>query len=87
VINLRFFGGNGGVPVDELGEDSAQCLDTQRERGDIQQKDIRDVSGEHTTYTNKHQTNESARPSCASGLKIRKTFVRKYNCFVWNVMS
>lgn len=46
---LALLGGNCGVPVDEFGEDSAQGLNTQRQRRHIQQQHISDITGQHTT--------------------------------------
>lgn len=46
---LALLGGDGGVPVDELGEDSAQCLDAQRQWRHIQQQHVGDVARQHAT--------------------------------------
>lgn len=46
---LALLGGDGGVPVDEFGEDSAQGLDTQRQGCDIQQQHIGDITGQNST--------------------------------------
>lgn len=46
---LALLGGNSGVPVDEFGEDSAEGLDTQRQRCHIQQQHISDITGQNAT--------------------------------------
>lgn len=40
---LRLFSGDGGVPLDEHGHDSACGLDAQRQRGHIQQQQVLNV--------------------------------------------
>ena len=40
---LALGGGQGGVPGDELRHDTAQCLQTQREGGHIQQYQVGDL--------------------------------------------
>ena len=47
--SLGLLGGNGGVTVDETGEDTAQSLDTERERGDVEKENVGDVTGKDTT--------------------------------------
>lgn len=44
---LALLGGNGGVPVDEFGEDSAQGLDAQRQGRHVQQQHVGDVARQH----------------------------------------
>ncbi len=43
-----FFGRNGGILFDEFGHNTAQGLDSQGKRGDIQQQDIVDVPLKHS---------------------------------------
>ncbi len=45
---LRALGRDGGIALDELGHHAALGLDTQRQRGDIEQQDILDLTLEHT---------------------------------------
>ena len=46
--HLAFARRNGGVSVDQAGEDAAQGLDAQTERGDVEKQDVLDVAGEDT---------------------------------------
>lgn len=46
---LALLGGNCGVPVDELGEDPTQSLNTQWQRRHIQQQHVSDVTGQDAT--------------------------------------
>lgn len=46
---LALLGGNCCVSVDELGEDSSQSLNTQRQWCHIQQKHISDITSQNTT--------------------------------------
>ena len=45
--DLALAGGDGGVALDDLGEDPAQGLDAQGQGGDVQQQDILDLALEH----------------------------------------
>ena len=45
--DLRLLAGDGGVLVDDAGEDAAGGLDAQRERGDVEQQDVLDLALEH----------------------------------------
>lgn len=46
---LALLSGNGGVPVNEFGENSTQGLNTQRQWCHIQQQHISDITGQNTT--------------------------------------
>jgi hypothetical protein len=46
---LGLLGGDGGVAVDQTGEDTAEGLDTKRQRGDIEEEEVSDLSREDTT--------------------------------------
>ena len=46
---LRLLRGDGSVAVDQAGEDTAEGLDTEGQRSDVQQEDIRNLTGKHTT--------------------------------------
>ncbi len=48
-VHLGLLGGDGGVPVDELGEHSTQGLNTQGEGSHVQQENICHISSQHTT--------------------------------------
>lgn len=43
---LGLLSGNGGVPVDESSENSSEGLNTERQRGDVQEEDVLDLSSE-----------------------------------------
>ena len=45
---LRLLGGDGGVPVDELGEHSAQGLNTQGQGGHVEQEHVSHVASKDT---------------------------------------
>ena len=47
-VGLRLLGRDGGVPGDHLGHHTAQGFHTQGEGSDVQQKDVLDLTGEHT---------------------------------------
>ena len=44
--HLGLLGGDGGVPLDERGCDSSEGLDGEGQRGDVEQEDVLDVSGQ-----------------------------------------
>ena len=44
--HLALLSGDGGVPVDELCEDAAEGLDAEGERGDVEEEDVGDVTGQ-----------------------------------------
>jgi hypothetical protein len=44
--DLGFFGGDGGVAVDETGEDTAEGFNTEGEGSDIEEEDIGDIAGQ-----------------------------------------
>lgn len=46
--DLRLLGRDGGVSVDESGEDTTEGLDTERKRGNIEEQDVGDVTGQDT---------------------------------------
>jgi hypothetical protein len=46
---LRLLGGDGGVTVDQTGEDTAESLNTERQRGDVEKKEVGDLAREDTT--------------------------------------
>ena len=46
---LGLLGGDSGVAVDQAGEDTAEGLNTERQRGDIEKEEVSDLSGEDTT--------------------------------------
>ena len=46
---LALLGGNGCVAVDELCEDSTKRLDSKRQRCDVEQKNVGDVTSEYAT--------------------------------------
>jgi hypothetical protein len=48
-LYLGLLGGDGGVPVDELGEHATQGLNTQGEGSHVQQKNVCHISSQHTT--------------------------------------
>lgn len=43
---LALLGGDGGVPVDEFGEDSTERLDTQGQWRHVQQQHVGDITGQ-----------------------------------------
>ena len=45
--DLRLGRGDGGVPLDELGGDAAERLDAERERRDVEEKDVFHLALEH----------------------------------------
>ena len=45
--DLRALGRDRGVALDQLGHDAALGLDTQRQRGDVEQQDVLDLALEH----------------------------------------
>ena len=47
--HLRLLGGDGGVAVDETGEDTAKGLNTEGKRSDIEEQDISDLTREDGT--------------------------------------
>ena len=46
---LALAGRNGGVSLDQLGEHTAQSLDTERQRSNIQQQHVLNLTGQNTT--------------------------------------
>ena len=46
-VDLRLLGGDGGVAGDHLGHHSAEGLHAQGERGDVEQQDVLDLTGQH----------------------------------------
>lgn len=47
--DLGLLGGDGGVSVDQTGEDTAQGLDTERQGSDVKEKEILDLTRENST--------------------------------------
>lgn len=47
--DLGLLGGDGGVSVDQTGEDTAQGLNTERQRGDVEEKEVLDLTREDST--------------------------------------
>jgi hypothetical protein len=47
--DLGLLGRNGGVTVDQTSEDTAESLNTKRQRGDIKEKEVLDLAGEDST--------------------------------------
>lgn len=47
--DLGLLGGDGGVSVDQTGEDTAQGLNTERQRGDVEEEKVLDLTGENST--------------------------------------
>lgn len=47
--DLGLLGGDGGVAVDQTGENTAESLDTERKRGDVEKKDVSDLTGQNST--------------------------------------
>lgn len=47
--DLGLLGGDGGVSVDQTGEDTAQGLNTERQRGDVEEEKVLDLTGENGT--------------------------------------
>ncbi len=47
--DLGLLGGDGGVTVDQTGEDTAQGLNTEREGGNIEKEKVLDLTGENST--------------------------------------
>ncbi len=47
--DLRLLGGDGGVAVDQTREDTSERLDTERKRGNVEQQNVGDLAGKHTT--------------------------------------
>ncbi len=45
--DLALLGRDGGIALDDLGEDAAQGLKAERERGDVEQQQALDVAAEH----------------------------------------
>lgn len=56
VTYLTFLGRDGSISVNKLGEDTAQCLNTQGEWGHIQQQHFGNITGQHTTLDRQAQT-------------------------------
>jgi hypothetical protein len=46
---LGLLGGNSGVAVDQTGEDTAEGLNTERQRGDIEKEEVSDLARKDTT--------------------------------------
>jgi len=46
--DLTLLGGDGGVGVDELGHHTAESLDTEAQRSDVEQQHVLHLAGEHT---------------------------------------
>src|SRR5579884_3703806 len=46
--DLALLGRNGGVALDQLGENAAQGLDTERERRDVEQQHVFDIADQHS---------------------------------------
>jgi hypothetical protein len=46
---LGLLGGNSGVAVDQTGENTAESLNTERQRGDIEKEEVSDLSRKDTT--------------------------------------
>ena len=46
--DLRLLGRDGGVALDQLGEDAAEGFQTQRQRRNVQQQNVLDVARENT---------------------------------------
>ena len=44
--HLALLSGDGGVPVDELGEDATEGLDAEGQRGHVEEEDVGDVTGQ-----------------------------------------
>lgn len=47
--DLRLLGGNGGVAVDQTGEDTAEGLDTERQGGDVEEEQVGDLASKNGT--------------------------------------
>jgi hypothetical protein len=45
--DLGFFGGDSGVTGDETGEDTSESFDTEGERSNVEEEDIRDITRQH----------------------------------------
>ena len=45
--HLALLGGDRRVAIDDPGKDTAQRLDAERQRGDVEKKDVLDLAGEH----------------------------------------
>ena len=48
---LALLSRNGRVSIDHSSEDSTQCLDTEREGSDIEQKNVFDITNQNTSLT------------------------------------
>ena len=67
--DLALLGGDGGISLDELGEHAAHGLNTQRQRGDIQQQQSLDVAAQHAAL------NGSAHCNALVGVNALKAFL------------
>lgn len=63
--DLGLLGGDGGVAVDEAGEDAAQGLNAQRQRRHVQQQQVLDVPAQHTALNGRAQRHHLVRVDTA----------------------
>ena len=66
--HLRLLGRDGGVAVDQPGEDAAQGLDAETERSDVEQHHVLDVALQHAGLDRGAQRHHLVRVDAAMGL-------------------
>lgn len=77
--DLRLLGGDGGVAVDQTSEDTAEGLDTQREGGDVEEKEILDLTGQDSTLDSSANGNSLIRVNRLSGVAAEDALDRLSN--------
>ena len=66
--NLALARRNRGVTLDELGHDAAQSLDTQRQRRDVEEKQILDLAAQHARLHGRADRHDLVRVHTLVGL-------------------
>ena len=49
IAYLALLGWDGGISIDEFSKDSAECLDTEGQRSDVEEEDVCDITSEDTS--------------------------------------
>ncbi len=71
---FTFARGDGGIPLDQPGGDSAQGFDSQRQRRDVQQEDIFHVSGKNSGLNRGTERHHFVRVDAAVRLFLKQIF-------------
>merc|ERR1739847_218342 len=77
--SLRLAHGDSRVALNELGEHTTHCLDTQAQRRHIQQEDVFDITGQHTCL--EHSTHRTT----SSGLTLLFGALPKRSTSSWTI--